>query len=92
MKKILLLVLFLPLVGCRSVNKEMATEIRDQHAIFYSYVKRIDDKDKDNDPSPAQHEQMIRAALVTLEAMDRQINNWVPSSIISESNLEKPKD
>lgn len=83
-----LMVLSLSFTGCRA-NREVKEEVRNKHAELYSYIKRIDDKDKSNDPTPEQNTQMLRSCLVDFESVDKVLNNWKPSTVLPESKLEK---
>jgi hypothetical protein len=48
----------------------------------------MDDKNPDNDPTPEQNKEMVRAAAKTFEALDRELNDWEPSTDMPETRLD----
>jgi hypothetical protein len=88
MKKILAILLLISVAGC-GAPKVVRESIKDKHAQLYSYVKRMDDVDTKNDPTPEQNKEMVRACALDYESLDKILNNWKPSTNMGETSLEK---
>jgi hypothetical protein len=88
MKKIGAILLLVFVAGC-GAPKAVRDSIKDKHAQLYSYVKRIDDTEPKNDPTPEQNKEMIRACALDYESLDKILNNWKPSANMGETTLEK---
>lgn len=80
------IVLILSLSGC--VSRPAKVLVRDKHAQLHVWVQRINDPDPLKRPTPEQNEEMLRAVLKDMESLDRILNNWKPSSVMEEANLD----
>jgi PBP1b-binding outer membrane lipoprotein LpoB len=89
MKKIGAILLLVFVAGC-GTSKAVRVSVKDKHAQLYSYVKRMDDADPSNDPTPEQNKSMIRACALDFESLDKILNNWKPSTNMGETTLDTP--
>jgi len=87
MKKVLLIFLLLAISGC--VSREVKNRVRDKHAVLYVYVGRMNSPDKNRRPMPQENEEMVKASLKDMESLDKVINNWKPSPVMKEVDLEE---
>ena len=94
MKKLIFIVPILLFSGCaRQVSPETAEEIRNKHAESYVFAQRLNDTDPQKRPNDAQKDMFIKAAAKDYESLDREVNNWQPSSGMKTLDLNgKPND